>query len=409
MTFYITMLLLWFSHFVVDFMIGIWPVYKTIAHLDLATCGMIAGLCALIGEGMQIVFGSLSDRGYRKALIVIGLCGTLAGTCMVFTENYVTLFFLLMILCIGSGAFHPSAVGLVGSLTTTRKGVFIAIFSSGGALGMASSQLVFSEAYRVFDGNTLYLAILPLVLIIGIIFYKLAGTQPIPAISTRKKIDLKEFFGLFRRREITLLYFIQVCNQTIVWATVFLLPDVLLSRGHETWVTFGGGHLFFIIGGALMMIPSGYLADKFSYKTVIFTATFLAFILFSTFLFVPNISTSGVLGLLFVMGATAQVVSPLLLAFGNKLVPNNPGMISALLMGLAWCLSEGLGQGGGGALTQLFEVDAAANALCILNVCFLIGLGLTSMLPKEVKNSESSTIETNPIVLVAESGHDPVV
>ncbi len=45
------------AHFLVDFMIGIWAIYKTIAHLDLFLAGVISGVGAFIGEGMQIFFG----------------------------------------------------------------------------------------------------------------------------------------------------------------------------------------------------------------------------------------------------------------------------------------------------------------------------------------------------------------
>nr|MBA2728798.1 hypothetical protein [Parachlamydiaceae bacterium] len=68
---YLTLAALWVGHFSVDFMLGIWSVYKTIAGLDLALCGLIVGLCAFIGEGLQAYFGTLSDRGYRTQLIVI--------------------------------------------------------------------------------------------------------------------------------------------------------------------------------------------------------------------------------------------------------------------------------------------------------------------------------------------------
>jgi len=335
------------------------------------------------------MFGSLSDRGYRKFLILFGCFATLAGAFLAFTQDYFYLFLLFMFVCIGSGAFHPAAVGLIGGLSVNRKGLLIAVFSSGGALGLATSQLIFSESYHFFAGNTIYLAIPTIALIVWMAIYKMKNSenQDMPS---GKKIDLKAFFGLFRNRNISLLYFIQVCNQTVVWALIFLLPDVLLSRGHVEWVTFGGGHLFFILGGALMMIPSGYLADKYSFKSVLFAATLLGTVLFYVFLFVPYISTTAVIGLLFVMGTTIQIVNPIIIAYGNCLLPSNPGLVSSFLMGLAWCVSEGLGQGGGGLLTKLFENDAPANALVVLGVFFIISLGLTALLPSEAKERQAA-------------------
>ena len=66
-------LLLWISHFFVDVMLGIWPLFKTLKQLDLSQAGLIVAGGAFIGEGSQIFFGSLSDRGYRQLLIILGI------------------------------------------------------------------------------------------------------------------------------------------------------------------------------------------------------------------------------------------------------------------------------------------------------------------------------------------------
>lgn len=52
-------------------------------------------------------------------------------------------------------------------------------------------------------------------------------------------------------------------------------------------------------------------------------------------------------------------------------------------MGLVWAVAEFLGPGGGGLLTKLFSDDAAANALSIIGLLFITGLGLAASLPQE--------------------------
>lgn len=378
--FYLTILVLWLSHFLVDFMIGVWPIYKTIAGLDLAKAGLIAASCAFVGEGLQMIFGSLSDRGYRRLLIILGMLATTSCTLLAYTENYAYLFILYMITCIGSGAFHPSAVGLMGTLSESRKGLLIAIFTSGGALGLACSQIIFAKFHSLFAGNTIFLAIPTVAVIIWLAFYKLAN--PVKKVPVPKKhIDLKGFFSLFKNRNISLLYFAQLCNQSLAWGLIFLLPDVLVSRGHESWICFGGGHMCFILGGALMMVPSGLLADKYSFKSMILISSFLGMIFFYTFLYFQFLPSSVIIAVLFLMGASIQIINPMIIAYGNKLLPDQPGLVSGFLMGLAWCVSEGIGMGGGGLLTKLFTDDAPAKALSILGVLFLVGMGITRMLP----------------------------
>ena len=102
----ITAFVLWLGHFFVDFMISIWAVYKTMAHIDLAIAGLISTFCAFTGEGMQLVFGSLSDKGYRKPLIALGILSTAGVSLLPYTDSFTLMWLLFLITCLGSGAFH---------------------------------------------------------------------------------------------------------------------------------------------------------------------------------------------------------------------------------------------------------------------------------------------------------------
>lgn len=375
-----TLTLLWIGHFFVDFMIGIWPVYKTLAHLDLAKAGLISAACAFIGEGLQVVFGTLSDRGWRNGLIISGVLATAASTLLAYTQDYMVLFCLFLTVCIGSGAFHPSAVGLVGNLVKERRSFLITIFASGGSLGLACSQLIYTHTHFVLSGETIWL-VLPFIALVAcmvLIGFKKIAVEP----SKSKKIDLKQYITLFKHKDLRNLYIAQVCNQSVFWALVFLLPDVLLCREYQTWICFGGGHLFLILGGALMMIPAGYLADKLSPRKVMLYGNIFGMLFFYTLIMFPVLPNYLLIILLFFVGATIGMLNPVLVSFGIKLLPNQPGTVSAFLLGLAWCVSEGLGQGGGGLLTKLFIEDAPAKALMILGLLFFLGIFVTYRLPE---------------------------
>lgn len=378
-----TLAFLWMGHFLVDFMIGIWPVYKTMAGLDLAKAGLVSAVCAFLGEGLQIYFGPLSDKGWRQFLVIGGLIAAAASTLMAYTESYFLLFLMFLMTSVGSGAFHPSAVGLLGKLAGDRKGLFITIFASGGALGLATSQLIFSETYEFFDGHMTWLAV-PVVLLVACIFCYGLATGNSGQTSHTKRRSFRSFFQLFKHRELRLVYISQLCNQTIFWAAIFLLPDVLSSRGYESWISFGGGHLFLILGGASMMIPGGYLSDKYSFKTVILIASVLGMASFYTFIFIPDLTDTVLCGLLFFMGAMIGLVNPVQVALGNRLMPKDTGTVSAFLMGMVLCVSEGLGQAGGGFLTRFFETDAPASALGVVGVAFVVGIMAAMQLPAQV-------------------------
>jgi MFS transporter, FSR family, fosmidomycin resistance protein len=390
----LTAFALWMGHFVVDFMIGIWSVFKTLAGLDLAKAGIIAAACAFLGEGMQVVFGSLSDKGYRKVLVLGGILGTISSLLIPFTHSYVVYFLLYLMTCLGSGSFHPSAVSLMGALSEKRKGVFITLFATGGSLGLATSQIIFSTTYRYFDGNVLILALPSLLLAILVLFHAFPQPKVAPC---RKSLGFKAFGEFFKRKDLRALYISQVCNQGTLWAITFMLPDILLSRGYEPWICYGGGHMCFMFGIMSMMIPAGYLADKYSAKHVILYSSVAGFAFLYYFLLTPDLPAAGAMGLLFSLGATLGLVNPVALAFGARLVPNNPGMISAFLMGMVWCAAEVIGPAGSGILADIFaNENAPSQALLVLGMLLPVGIYASQLLPN---NSDVAHIETPPVAL----------
>lgn len=376
-------------------MIGIWPIFKTMAHLDLAIAGIISSIAAFAGEGAQIFFGPLSDRGYTRILIVFGLLITCANVILPYASNYMIILSLFFLTCLGSGAFHPSAAGLASALTNNRKSLFMTIFASGGSLGIAFSQIIFTQAFQTLD-KQIYILALPSLLLAGLIFFT-CKKLPVPNIVSQHTMNWQGLLSLFRNRDLRLLYFMQVANQALFWGIVFLLPDVLLSRGYDQWICLGGGHLFFMLGGAAMMIFSGYLADKYSPKNVILVAALSSFILFNIFIFTWEISIFLLVPLIFLNGASLGLINPVIVSMGNRLMPSSPGMVSAFLMGLAWCVSEVIGLGGSGFLTKLFEEDAPAKALAVLCAfCLICCLLTTSRLPNIFKPAPDPELESNP-------------
>lgn len=370
----------WLGHFFVDMMIGFWPIFKTLAHLNLAWAGVIGGVCAFFGEGMQIFFGAMSDRGYRKLVILAGILLTGASACLAYTGNYWAIFGLYLLTCVGSGAFHPSAASLVSDQPVQNRSFLVALFVSGGAFGMAISQLVYTQTHYWLDGQVAWLVLPALILIIVTALTPIAR-QPVVA-TNNKHFDFRMLGLFFRQRPLRMLYFSQVCNATMLWGTLFLLPDLLETRGYDSWIAHGSGHLMLVIGSATMMMPAGYLADKYSCRTVIMAATGLGLLFFYLILFFPELNNMAILTLLFAFGACLGAVNPVSISLGTRLAPNHKGLISAFLMGMVWCVSEGFGQIGGGFLATCFTDDAPAKALAILGGTFLIGLATAYQLPQ---------------------------
>lgn len=361
-------------------MIGIWPVFKTMNNLDVAFAGIIWAIGATCGEGMQMIFGRLSDAGYRKALILFGVAISSAGALFAYASQYFEYGLLFWLVCLGSGAFHPAAIGMVGRLNETRRATYITIFAMFGALGLAVSQVTYAWAYLLTGANTLYLAI-PAVMLV--LFSLNRSVLPAGDNIKKKRVPFSAFLKFFNHRSLRLLYISQVTNQALAWGFIFLLPDLLKSRGYEPWLVYGGGHMAYVLGGVFLLIPSGYIADKYSSKSVIWISSLIGTLTLYAMLFFPELEESQIVPLLFATGAAIAVVNPVSVSLGNKLSPSNPGMVSAFLMGCVWCVAEFLGPGGGSLLTKLFDEDAYARALMLLGLLSFVGIFAAYSLPVE--------------------------
>lgn len=375
--------LAWLGHFFVDVMLGIWPVYKTIAHIDLAQAGLIAAGGAFIGEGSQLIFGALSDKGYRHLCIILGVFMAGAGAFLAYTTSLGLLFLLFMLTCMGSGCFHPSASSLVNTIMPDKRGFLMTLFASGGSLGLAFSQLIFMQTYASTNGHTAWL-VLPILMLIGVMFF----FWPSKENSGKKdagapKPKLKDYLSFFKIPALRSLYLSQVANQSLYWGMIFMLPDVLKTLGQPDWIAYGTGHFCFILGGALMMVPGGYLADRYSPRLIMLILGVLGMICFYGVLVAGAVSMWLVLPILFILGACLAVMNPVAVSLGIKLYPHSPGAISAFLMGLVWCASEAIGPGGAGLMSKMFTDYAPVKAVAILGVLFLVQIYQTLLLPTE--------------------------
>jgi FSR family fosmidomycin resistance protein-like MFS transporter len=377
------LIFLWFSHLFIDVMFGIWPVFKTLAHLDLSKAGLIVAAGALVGEGSQLFFGSFGDRGYRKHFIILGLLCAAGTAFLSYFESYTAFFFLYLLTCVGSGSFHPCAGGIMSSLLPEKRSLLVALFASGGSLGMAGSQLVYLYAHQAVQGSTWFLAV-PLFLMIGVLFfYRFPKDEQKEQQPKHSKNFLKDFANFLKQPRFRFLYLLQVANQSILCGTIFILPDVLLALGHPDWVCYGGGHFCFIVGGFFMVVPAGYLADRISVRPVLIGAGLVGCAGFYALIFFGSYSVAFLLVSLFVMGGALNLVNPLGVALGTHFEPSRPSSVSAFLMGMVWCVSEAVGPGGVGILSGFFEDYAPVKALALLGGLFLIQIFSSLALPKE--------------------------
>jgi MFS transporter, FSR family, fosmidomycin resistance protein len=378
----ISLLLLWLSHFFMDFFTGIWPMYKTLAEIDITQAGIIVGISGFTGEILQLAFGYFCDRGHRKKVLLFGL---LAGSSILWitcTTEIIPCFFLLLFLMIGSGAFHPASAGLASLLSQAHKGKVMLTYASGGALGLGVSQIAFIHLTERFNGHA-FAIFLPLALLFVAILWHSFPHIPVASPALPFKSIFKPLMNY--KRPLLLLYFSQIATQALAMAFMFLLPDFLQANECHTWLCRGGGQLCYVVGAALMMIPAGYLCDKYDQKRVLLAVLCGAITLLYLFLSQTDLSFQGTVILLTVLGAFIGIINPIVVSWGNRLVPESPSTVSALLMGFAWCFGN-LGPAAAGLITRFFPENPFTHTLFVTGSLLFVIFLLILLMPRPEKS-----------------------
>ncbi len=388
-----TIFLIYLGHFLVDTTVGIWPLYKTLSGIDLKVAGMIAGMCGFLGEGMQIFFGYFCDRGKRKQVVVAGLLLSSAIFLISSVHTPLACFFLILCVMIGSGAFHPAAVGFIGGLSEKNKGKIILGFAFAGALGQGSSQLCYIS---LLHGHAERMVMFALILgATALAIYRFRFTKEPPS---RERLKLCDFLRPFQteRRSLTLLYFSQVFSQGLLLSFLFLLPDFLREKSCGEWLCHGGGLFSFLLGASLALFPAGMIIDRFGPRLMMIVVAGLSIIFFYFLLFVPANSSWLIALLLALFGACAWPINPTIVTWGNKLVPESPSCVSGLLMGMAWCFSH-LMVIVAGILSTAFSNQNCHLSLQILGILMIMTFFFAIAMPRKRAFEPEPTLEETSV------------
>ena len=134
----------------------------------------------------------------------------------------------------------------------------------------------------------------------------------------------------------------------------------------------GGGHFALIAGGRLSLIPAGQASDRWSARHMLVFANLTTALALGLLLLRGSAST---LDLLFVtaVGAFNGINNIAAVAEGNRLLPGQASGVSALLMGMPWCIAA-LGPVVAGVLADPARGGTPAGALGWFMLLLPLGL-----------------------------------
>lgn len=306
--------------------------------LSLALAGLLGTARILMNSLLQPGLGHLVDRAQRPWLVILGpLMSVIAMSFIGRASNYIVLLVIMLVAGVGTALFHPAAAALVAAGNHRRRGLMMALFSSGGTLGGALAPIIIVAYTQTFDlGQTPWLLIPGLLLVAA---FALPLRHVLPQATQRPR----QTFRLHHLpRRFFVLWTVLVLRAVSATAFASFLAVLVTQRGGSPWV--GAVSITtFLLAGASGSFLAGNLSDRWGRKTVILGSMALATPLYILFLHGP---TTILLPVIAIAGLCDLSATPVGVVAAQECIPGRTGLVSGLVMGLAWGL-------GGIALTPI--------------------------------------------------------
>jgi len=347
-----------------SFLAPLLPLLIQRLDLSFAMAGLLGTTRILMNSLMQPGLGHLVDRVQRPWLVIIGPLLTVTAMCFIGrADNYLVLLIIMVISGLGTALFHPAAAALVAVGNHERRGLMMAFFSSGGTFGGALAPIVIVTYTQVFDlGSTPWLLIPGLALLVAFAL-PLRRVLPDPVRRQHERFRL----GHLPRR-FFLLWLVIVMRAVSATAFAAFLAVLVTQRGGSTLV--GGAAISaFLLMGAVGSFFAGNLSDRWGRKAVLLGSMMLATPLYVLFLHGP---TATLLPTIAVAGLFALSATPVGVVAAQECLPGRTGLVSGLVMGLAWGM-------GGLALTPIgwmADTFGLITVMTYVSILPLIGSGL---------------------------------
>jgi MFS transporter, FSR family, fosmidomycin resistance protein len=327
-----TVLVLSGTHLVNDIFGNIYapllPLFIPKLHLTLAAAGAIAAAIQIAGSIAQLAFGLIADRWKPRVLAVAG--PMLAVTFMSFAGAATSAWMLggvLVIGCLGSAAFHPTAAAIVNRVGGHRRGTAMSIHVTGGSLGNALAPIIFASYAQHVGIQWTPLLALPALAALAVIRRGVPDVRLSHGDEPSAVQALRPYAA-----PLGLLWAAVVVRTVVTLGFSTFLPVLMTARGLSVSQA-GVAVSAYLVAGSLGGLTGGPFADRFGPGRVIAWSMFLCVpLLFSALML------TGPLGLIvltaggFFLGSTL----PANITYAHQIAPVATGTVSSLMLGVAW-------------------------------------------------------------------------
>ena len=382
------LLLLVAGHFVTDINTGALPAFlpfiKESLSLSYTMTATIILVFNLTSSVIQPAFGYFSDRGSIRWLLPAGpFVASLGLALLGLAPTYAWILLFASLSGIGQASYHPEGFKTVSLLSGTKKATVISFFHFGGNLGFAVGPILTTTFFTFMGLKGSLLFLIPGIIMIAIFLstsqWKVQQAPP----AGREKTGTgsaagKAFFPM------SLLILTVVLRAATRLGLLTFVPFYFIKNQQSDPMIVGKYLSIFLLAGTAGIVIGGPLADRFGYKRT----TLMSFAVSSILLFLFYF-TQGTLSLVLFATAGMFIImsNAVTMAIGQSLMPNNLGMASGLLLGLA------MGMGGIsttilGWVADNWGIPAALQITFVLPILAFLSFLPIPYPPKQIRDSE---------------------
>jgi FSR family fosmidomycin resistance protein-like MFS transporter len=379
-----------FGHLIIDLGQGFVPIIIPLLaeKLDLSffQIGIVAFAFTFSSAITQPIFGVLSDRHRMPWLMPLGLFLSGLGLALTgFANSYAFLLFAVLLSGLGVAGYHPEASKLTRLVSREETaGTSMSIFSVGGNLGFGLGPIlaIFILSFSGLDSvpGAIIPGLLATVLFIFLMpkFTRILNekmpkgrkrkTQTINANSAEAAATLvKKRYLMFLILYVTTRSWI---HSGLIYFIPFYYPAFKGIEKPEYLVS------IFLISGVLGTLLGGPFADRFGGRRGLLVSMIIA--LFAVYPFVHS-NNIWIPIFAFILGTSLISTFSTTVVFGQRLLPNNIGLASGLILGFG----VGMGSVGVSLLGLIADhvgLPMVMNILCVLPIA---GIALSFALPND--------------------------
>lgn len=352
------------SHMFIDIYNNVLPVLLPLFVLQFSLSytqvGLVVALFSISSSLVQPIFGFISDRWRTNWFLPGGILGvSILASLLGLAPNYSFLLVAVGLMGISSAIFHPRGLTSASLASGQRRGLGVSIFSLGGNIGFALGPIVAAFVVLHWGLRGTVFLLIPGIIIAALTFYLRRHFYLVP--QREPRAEKEHPFSQLPLSEFLVLCSLVTLRAWAVQGIVAFLPLYLQSR--EISLNMAGNLLSaFLFSGAVAGLLGGYLSDILGRKAVMSSSLFLFTPLMFLFL-----QSTGKLSMVFLILAGTMLLTsaPLSFVMAHEMMPNNIGLASGLIMGLAFG-TGGLGVGVAGMIADRLGLGFSMTILSLL-------------------------------------------